>query len=133
MLALETLQAPVLPAQQTAPSSCCEISFLGMKTPKLSGPLTKCGLEEWGQGAGSHGTRQKSRSEARLWSLFAALEEPGATHLRQAKGTGHQWDREEVEALRGRLICSTMGWLLCPSLPSLAAPKSQLCLQWGRR
>ena len=136
MLALETLQAPVLPAQQTALSSCCEISFLGMKTPKPSGLLTKCGMEEWKRevgGGASHGTRQKSRSEARLWSLFTALEEPGATHLRQATGTGHQWDREEVEALRGRLICSTTGWSLCPSVPSLAAPKSQLCLQWGRK
>ena len=80
MLALETLQAPVLPAQQTAPSSCCEISFLGMKTPKLSGPLTKCGLEEWGQGGGglmALGRRAGQRPDCGASSLlWKSLEPP---------------------------------------------------------
>lgn len=104
MLALETLQAPVLPALHTALAPLLqEISFLGMegKTPKHLGTADQVPLRRLESGGASHGTRQESRSEAKQWSLLVTLEQPGSTHLRQAKGTGHQRVRDEAGALGG--------------------------------
>lgn len=67
MLALETLQAPVLAALQTAPTSLLqEDSFLGTegKAPEPVGlPTRGPSVQAEGKGAGS--TWQENRSEAR--------------------------------------------------------------------